>query len=408
MIVVVTRTDNQKEVIRVKNTYYFPGLHTSVISHQLLNDSGFWFDDRNRTWKHKLISFKAVPYRGLFLADTGHFKLTRSPASTTSTTTPSPTSTASPTSTSLPAATSAETPLYQATKTAAAGSRLRLPFSIAETAVWHRRLGHPGPEKMELILKQSEGINIKGPSTVECDICAQSKAKRIEYNDLQTTRISSPFGHVQWDLFEYGSSLGRPGRHLSIRKCPSTGFIIQGTPAGRDKESLWQEVVYFDLFLQRQYGIRIRIWQCDGEKGLAKGWNITDRSRFEAYGIRLIDTSPHTPHENGSAERAGGVIDRLIRCILYESGLPQYLWPWIANLAIYLHNRLPQARLDGKSPMQAFNSWLKKNVLQHYSSIDDGPANLKHLKTPGCRAYPLTSQTLQRKDKVASYRIPRA
>ena len=153
MMVVVTRTDGQKEVIRVENTYYFPGLHTSVISHQLLNDSGFWFNDRSRTWKHDLISFKTIPYRGLFLADTGHFKLTRRPARPGATSTPSQEAVAS-------------TPLQEVVTTTAAGSRLRLPFSTAETAVWHRRLGHPGPEKMELILKQSEGIKLKGPTTV--------------------------------------------------------------------------------------------------------------------------------------------------------------------------------------------------------------------------------------------------
>lgn len=43
---------------------------------------------------------------------------------------------------------------------------------------WHNRMGHPGPGALEHIVQASEGVKIRGPTTVECRACGLSKAKR--------------------------------------------------------------------------------------------------------------------------------------------------------------------------------------------------------------------------------------
>src|SRR5208283_993172 len=43
---------------------------------------------------------------------------------------------------------------------------------------WHLRLGHPGPQALEHLVNSSLGVRIKGITTVECDTCGTSKAKR--------------------------------------------------------------------------------------------------------------------------------------------------------------------------------------------------------------------------------------
>jgi hypothetical protein len=238
MRVIVERPESRPLVLEVPDAYYWPDLHTSVIAHSRLNKNGFFFNDRERLYTNGKTTFKVEPFNGIFVADKGHFKRASPPNNI---------------------------------NTMAAAHRLRIPFSTTDEATWHRRLGHPGQSRMETILAQAEGIRISAPRTQECHICAQSKAKKIEWRDPQPARVSSPFGHVCWDLFEYGLALGRPGRHLSIRRCPVTGFIFTGTPAGRGADALWAEVEYFDLFLQRQYGIHIRYWQCDNERGIVGG-----------------------------------------------------------------------------------------------------------------------------------------
>lgn len=42
--------------------------------------------------------------------------------------------------------------------------------------IWHKRLGHPGPAAIENLVHHSEGVQIKGVTTVECDACGKSKS----------------------------------------------------------------------------------------------------------------------------------------------------------------------------------------------------------------------------------------
>ena len=44
--------------------------------------------------------------------------------------------------------------------------------------LWHLRLGYPGPQALEHLVHSTQGVRIKGPTTVQCDACGVLKAKR--------------------------------------------------------------------------------------------------------------------------------------------------------------------------------------------------------------------------------------
>ncbi len=44
--------------------------------------------------------------------------------------------------------------------------------------LWHKRLGHPGPAAIEHLVHHSEGVRIKGVTTVECNACGRAKSRR--------------------------------------------------------------------------------------------------------------------------------------------------------------------------------------------------------------------------------------
>lgn len=52
---------------------------------------------------------------------------------------------------------------------------------------WHLRLGHAGPDPLSRLVNAAEGVRIRGPSTVECDACAQGKMTR------QVSRAPRPY-----------------------------------------------------------------------------------------------------------------------------------------------------------------------------------------------------------------------
>ena len=46
-----------------------------------------------------------------------------------------------------------------------------------EVLIWHLRLGHPGPQSLEHLVNSSQGMQIKGITTIEGDACVLAKAK---------------------------------------------------------------------------------------------------------------------------------------------------------------------------------------------------------------------------------------
>jgi hypothetical protein len=49
----------------------------------------------------------------------------------------------------------------------------------AKAMIWHHQMGHPGPQALEHLVHHSEGVEIVGLPTVNCDACRRSKSKRL-------------------------------------------------------------------------------------------------------------------------------------------------------------------------------------------------------------------------------------
>jgi hypothetical protein len=79
------------------------------------------------------------------------------------------------------------------------------------------------------------------------------------------------------------------------------------------------------------------------------------------------------------------------------ANFPDELWPETWKTALYLHNRSPQQANNWKTPFERLHQWLQDN------SRDSGylqtQPDITHLKAYGCRAYPLTREALQGKQK---------
>ena len=53
---------------------------------------------------------------------------------------------------------------------------------------------------------------------------------------------------------------------------------------------------------------------------------------------------------NGVAERKNRTILQVARAMLYDQGLPKFLWGVAANTVVYVQNRCPLQALDSKTP----------------------------------------------------------
>ena len=93
---------------------------------------------------------------------------------------------------------------------------------------------------------------------------------------------------------------------------------------------------------------------------------------MKTNGIRWETSSPHTPEQNGAAERLNRSIFDCVRTVLADTGLPLYLWAEAANYIAYTRNRHTTRALLNSTPYQ-----------QWYGNVP----NLSHLHRFGCMAY---------------------
>lgn len=101
-------------------------------------------------------------------------------------------------------------------------------------------------------------------------------------------------------------------------------------------------------------------------------------------GIRFQTTCPHTPQQNGMAERMNRTIVEKSRCMLFGSNLDKSFWAEAVATAVYVTNRSPSRGLEGKTPEEIWSGQLP---------------NLSHLRTFGCKACAMSMCHVPKKNR---------
>jgi transposase InsO family protein len=85
------------------------------------------------------------------------------------------------------------------------------------------------------------------------------------------------------------------------------------------------------------------------------GGEYTSRE-FENFlkgtGIVHRITPPHTPAQNGIAERANRTLMEGARCMLFDAGLGNEFWGYALTTMAHIMNRLPSRVHDNRSPYE--------------------------------------------------------
>nr|GFB48772.1 putative ribonuclease H-like domain-containing protein [Tanacetum cinerariifolium] len=80
---------------------------------------------------------------------------------------------------------------------------------------------------------------------------------------------------------------------------------------------------------------------------------------FQTKGIIHQTTCPHTPEQNGVAERKNRILLEMTRAFIIESHVPKMFWPEALATSTYLLNRLPTKILKLKTPLETLEEYTK-------------------------------------------------
>ena len=340
----VTRPDGTKAILRIKKAAYCPTFATNVVSFYLLYDQGIRWDTTAQPTQlfHKSGSKICVVKQGY-----GQWLLQYREA----------------TEAGLKAA-------FEVRHRRKTSREQRLPV-VGNGNLWHNRLGHPGPTTIEQLGKRCLGALLRGPNTVDCSHCAQSKMKRQTSRRKPDRPRDQPFEEIWIDWSDLSEDHEGFVRVMFITDAHSGmvfPYFMKTHGTGKENRGILRD---FISWVEKQYGFSIKTVRSDGEL-----FSKQVRKELQRRSIRAELSAPNTQDQNGGAERSGGVIIEKARTMRIAANLPHSLWRVMVESACYLRNRTPLQRNKWKSP---------------FEMVFGKQPSVTHLKAYGCRTYAMTA-----------------
>jgi hypothetical protein len=266
-----------------------------------------------------------------------------------------------------------------------------------DALLWHLRLGHPGPQALEHLVNSSQGVCIKGITTVECDACGTSKAKRqIQRFPREINEGLGPAKRIAIDFHDFEEDQDGFNSLMLITDRWS-GYMWDFYLQDRTTASIITVLSTFLGLLKNQYDLKPQVFECDNELTSQKPGV---KRYIESQHIRIEPSPPYTQSSNGGAERSGGVVKQKIRSMRTSSKLPTALWKEISKSAIYLLNRTPRYQYRWKAPYDRFHTFIAQ---RDGISIQHKRPDQSHLRKYRCKAFAMTTDALKKVNRLQRF-----
>ncbi|KAJ9560780.1 hypothetical protein OSB04_005940 [Centaurea solstitialis] len=214
--------------------------------------------------------------------------------------------------------------------------------------LWHRRLGHPSGSYLHTLFPELFPLN----KSIFCETCILAKSHRKSFKH-KNTRVDTPFQLIHSDVWGPAPVIG--GQNFKfyvifVDDCTRMTWIY----FLKNKSEVFDKFISFFTMIQTQFKKPIQIVRSDNGGEYV---NSQMKSFFQSKGIVHQTTCPHTPEQNGVAERKNRILLEMTRALIIESHVPKMFWPEALATSTYLLNRLPTKILDLKTPLDTLEKF---------------------------------------------------
>ena len=186
--------------------------------------------------------------------------------------------------------------------------------------------------------------SLKNLQVLDCESCQLGKHVRSSFPQT-VQRCDSAFSTIHSDIWG-------PSRVTSFGFRYFVTFIDEFSKCTwvylmKDRSELLPIFVSFYNEIENQFGKTIKIFRSDN----AKEYFSHDLSSFlSSKGILHQSTCPHTPQQNGIAERKNRHLLETARSLMLNSNVPIHHWGDAVLTACFLINRMPSSSLENQIP----------------------------------------------------------
>lgn len=216
----------------------------------------------------------------------------------------------------------------------------------ASATVWHQRLGHPSAQVLQH-LKTRENLQFLSSFQLNkfCEPCQLGKHHKLPFS-VSSRQSSHPLDIVHCDIWGPTSTLSVSGFNSYIIFLDDYSRYTWFYPL-KAKSDAVECFRHFKNMAENILSTKVKYFQSDGALELTRG---VFKTFLDDCGIVSRISCPHTPEQNGVAERKHRHITEMGLSLLFQAKMPKRYWLEAFNTAVYLINRLPTPVLQGKSP----------------------------------------------------------
>ncbi|CAN6557534.1 unnamed protein product [Malus baccata var. baccata] len=223
--------------------------------------------------------------------------------------------------------------------------------NLQEVWLLHRRLGHASFGYLRRMLP-SLFHEIK-ESDLHCEVCILVKSHRVSFPPSMHKRLF-PFELVHSDVWgpSHVSTLSGIKWFVTfVDDCTRMTWIY----VMKNKSDVGMVFRSFSQMVATQYSSVIKVLRSDNG-GEYIGSELSNFLRDQ--GILHETTCPHTPQQNGVAERKNRHILETARALLIGASVPKRFWLEAVTYAVYVINRMPSRVVDFRTPLQVLTEFV--------------------------------------------------
>ena len=204
---------------------------------------------------------------------------------------------------------------------------------------WHTLLGHPNYADLTKLPKCTLNMDFTKEKIPDyCDTCLKAKLNR-DISRVTYERGSKPFERVHMDLsgpINQENILGT--KYIMGAVCDFSQFLLVYNIANKSDSC---HALKLFLAQTRKFGQTMTVrTDFGGEFESSFSEILLNNS------INHEHSAPFCPWTNGRIERQWSSLWNVTRCLLFDSKVPDILWPFAVKYAAFLRNRSFQTRIQ--------------------------------------------------------------
>lgn len=229
-------------------------------------------------------------------------------------------------------------------------------------------MGHPNSQVLSQ-LSSIKAISISKSTKAVCESCRLGKSSSLPFSASKYV-ASRSLERVHCDLWGPSPTVSAQGFHFYVIFIDNWSHFCWFYPL-KFKSDFYETFLLFQTYVENQFGCKIGSFQCDGGGEFMSNKFLL---QLKFSGIQQLISCPHTPQQNGLAERKHRHLMELGLSMMFERKMPQKIWVEALYTAKFLINLLPTSALDSKQ--------------RPYQKLYSKSPDYTSLRTFGCAYFP--------------------